>query len=273
MRTPAIILSRSAPAAAHRQRPWHRFLTHSAPALHTAPLRAKTKLPALSLALSMVLPLAASAASRRSPNITPITQPAQHADLTKLQCGNLIYAGNKSSVCFADRFLADVARETCLSVGRSFSAVRLDSPTLFDFPFCVFSGEESFALTQKERENLRKYLLHGGFILASPGCSDDKWDRSIRTELKLIFPEYPLGRIPMAHPIFSTVNVLTRLTDTHGKVVLLEGLEVNGRLAMVYSKEGLNDVAHAKGCCCCGGNEIRDPARVNVNVFTYALLY
>jgi hypothetical protein len=37
--------------------------------------------------------------------------------------------------------------------------------------------------------------------------------------------------------------------------------------------EGLNDVAHAKGCCCCGGNELRNPARVNVNVFTYAVLY
>jgi hypothetical protein len=216
---------------------------------------------------------AANAASRRSSDIAPITQPASATDLTKLQCGNLIYGGNKSSVCFADRFLADVARETCLSVGRSFCPVRLDSPTLFDYPFCVFSGEESFALTQRERENFRKYLMNGGFILASPGCSDEKWDQAVRTEIKLSFPEYALNRIPMTHPIFSTVNQLPRLTDKHGKVVLLEGLEINGRLVMVYSKEGLNDVAHAKGCCCCGGNEIRDPARVNVNVFTYALLY
>ena len=27
------------------------------------------------------------------------------------------------------------------------------------------------------------------------------------------------------------------------------------------------------GCCCCGGNEIQDPAKINVNVFTYAVLY
>jgi spermidine/putrescine-binding protein len=46
-----------------------------------------------------------------------------------------------------------------------------------------------------------------------------------------------------------------------------------GTEAMVYSKEGLNDVAHAEGCCCCGGNEIASPERVNVNVFTYAVLY
>jgi hypothetical protein len=48
---------------------------------------------------------------------------------------------------------------------------------------------------------------------------------------------------------------------------------INGRLVLVYSKDGLNDVHNAEGCCCCGGNEVQDPAKVNVNVFTYAVLY
>ena len=59
----------------------------------------------------------------------------------------------------------------------------------------------------------------------------------------------------MSHAIFSLVNAIPRLTDKHGKGAVLEGLEINGRLVMVYSKEGLNDVANAKGCCCCGGNK------------------
>lgn len=201
----------------------------------------------------------------------PGAQPA--ADLPELQCGNLVYAGNKSSVCFAENFLSDLVRETHLNVAKKFLSLRLDSDALFDSPFCVFSGEESFTLTQKERDNLRKYLFNGGFILSSPGCSDEKWDKSVRKEIKLAFPEYELVKIPMTHPVFSVVNQLSKLVDKSGKAVLLEGLEINGRLAMIYSKEGLNDVAHAKGCCCCGGNEIRDPARVNVNIFTYALLY
>jgi hypothetical protein len=198
---------------------------------------------------------------------------ASAPDLIRLQCGNLIYAGNKSSVCFADKFLSDVARDTSLHVAKNFAPVKLDSDGLFDFPFCVFSGEDSFTLTQKERENLRKYLLHGGFILASPGCSDSKWNKSFRNEIKLCFPEYSLTKIPMSHPVFSVVNQLPRLVDKGGKVALLEGLEINGRLVMIYSQEGLNDVANAKGCCCCGGNEIRDSAKVNVNIFTYSLLY
>jgi hypothetical protein len=198
---------------------------------------------------------------------------ASRQDLTLLQCGNLIYAGNKSSVCFADRFLQDVALQTNLKVNPKFCPVRLETDTLFDYPFCVLSGNEPFAFSDKERRQLRKYLRNGGFLLASPGCSDETWDKSFRQEIKICFPELSLQQIPMTHPIFSLVNPISRLTDKHGKTVALEGLEIDGRLVLVYSKEGLNDVANASGCCCCGGNEIHDPARVNVNVFTYAVVY
>ena len=195
------------------------------------------------------------------------------SDLTLLQCGNLTYAGNKSSVCFADHFLTDVSTQTNLRVNKKFCPVRLDSDALFDYPFCVMSGNESFSLTQKERQQLRKYLTQGGFLLVSPGCSDQKWDKSFRQEIEVCFPEYPLQKIPMTHPIFSIVNPIPRLVEKHGNPVSLEGLDINGRLVLVYSKEGLNDVEYANGCCCCGGDEIQDPARVNVNVFTYAVLY
>jgi hypothetical protein len=206
------------------------------------------------------------------PAATPAAAPG-HSDLTLLQCGNLIYAGNQSSVCFADNFLSDVAKQTNLRVNRKFCPVRLDSEALFDYPFCAMSGNETFSLPTKEREQLRKYLTQGGFLLVSPGCSDEKWDKSFRQEIKVCFPDHPLQKIPMTHPIFSVVNAIPRLTEKHGKTVFLEGVEINGRLALVYSPDGLNDVEHASGCCCCGGNEIQDPARVNVNVFAYAVLY
>ena len=203
----------------------------------------------------------------------PDPRPPAKSDLSLLQCGNLIYAGNKSSVCFADRFLTDVSTQTTLKVNTRFCPVRLDAEALFDYPFCVMSGNDDFKFAEAERTQLRKYLTQGGFLLVSPGCSDEKWDKCFRAELKVCFPQYTLKAIPMTHPIFSTVNQIPRLTDKNGKPVMLEGLEINGRLVLVYSKEGLNDVANAKGCCCCGGNEIRDPAKVNVNVFAYAVLY
>jgi hypothetical protein len=227
------------------------------------------------LSATILLSCLLSPAARSAISSGKISTPAApvRSDLTLLQCGNLIYSGTKSSVCFADRFLTEVAQQTNLRVNKQFCPVRLDSEALFDYPFCVMSGNENFTLTEKDRAQLRTFLSQGGFLLVSPGCSDEKWDKSFRQEIKVCFPNLALKQIPMTHPVFSVVNQIPRLTDKNGKPLMLEGLEINGRLVMVYSKDGLNDVAHAQGCCCCGGNEVKNPELVNVNVFTYAVLY
>ena len=227
------------------------------------------------LLLSSVGPAATSPERKQQELEAAIAKAADapNADLTRIQCGNLVYAGGKSSVCFADKFLSDVKSKTNLNVGTNFVPVRLDSDTVFDFPFCVWSGEGNFTLTTKDRENLRKYLLNGGFILSSPGCSDASWDGALRKELKLMFPDNNLVKLPMNHPVFNVVHRIERLTNKSGGSAYVEGMEVNGRLVMIYSKEGLNDVSNAKGCCCCGGGMIMESVTVNVNAFTYALLY
>lgn len=215
-------------------------------------------------------PAVRAKANEPQPVPTPSTKPLEPGVIA---VGNFIYSGNRSSVCFADKFLADAAEATTLPVEKGFRSVRLDADAVFDTPFCVFSGEEAFTLSDRERANLRRYLLNGGFILASPSCSNADWDKSLRKELALALPAQRLVTIPMTHPIFSIVHPIDTLKCKNDNTALLEGLEVNGRLVMIYSKEGLNDVHNAKGCCCCGGNEILKSALMNVNILAYALLY
>ncbi|MFT4901226.1 MAG: hypothetical protein ACI81V_000495 [Lentimonas sp.] len=216
----------------------------------------------------------AFALSLLSLGATTVWANATPEELGKLQAGNLIYGSEKkTSVCFADRFIAMVGQQTNLIVGNKFFPVELGSPQLFDLPFCIFSGEGSFSLSEAERTNLRAYLSSGGFILASPSCSNKDWERSFRNELELCLPEHTLGKIPMTHPIFSMIHKIERLQDKKGKPVTLLGLTINGRLVLVHSPEGLNDVSNAEGCCCCGGNEIKHPEKVNINIFTYAAVY
>jgi hypothetical protein len=81
-----------------------------------------------------------------------------------------------------------------------------------------------------------------------------------------------LQQIAMTHELFATVHIIKSL-DVKGRTTLLQGIFVNGRLALVYSPEGLNDARNAKGCCCCGGAEIQEARLVNVNAIAYALLY
>lgn len=197
------------------------------------------------------------------------------SDRTEVAVGNLVYAGTKSSKCFSSKFLQVAERETNIVSARKFETVKLSKDELFNFPFSVMTGEGVFALREEERVNLRAYLNRGGFILASAGCSSQEWDQSFRKEMKKVFPNVEFKKIPMDHNIFKTVFDIPKikLKKDRGDAAL-EGLEIDGRIVLVYSKEGLNDTPNAGGgCCCCGGNEVKNSQEINVNVFTYALTH
>ena len=190
-----------------------------------------------------------------------------------VQVANLVYAGVKSSHCFSDHFLVQAEKESANSTSRRFHAVKLGSDELFGFPLVIMTGEGSFQLLDKERENLKRFVERGGFLLASAGCSSQEWDRSFRREMAKVFPENPIQSLGMDHPVFHTVYEIKDLQAKHGKPRPLEGVSFGDRLGVLYSQDGLNDTAHAQGCCCCGGNEITDSALINVNILAYALLY
>lgn len=190
-----------------------------------------------------------------------------------IQCGNLIYAGNKTSRCFSARFLQRLSLETNIETDGKFTPVRLAGKELYHYPFCVMTGEGGFKLTEPERVNLRNYLTRGGFLLASAGCSDQSWAAAFRREIKSVFPKEELKTLPASHPVFRTVYEITSVQTAHGRKTTLEGLHLNGRLVVVFSQDGLNDTEHAKDCCCCGGDEVLNCEFINVNAVAYALLH
>ena len=193
-----------------------------------------------------------------------------------VKCANLIYGFSKSSVCYSDEFLAQIQKEANVRTNRRFFPVKLESQELYEYPFAVMTGEGSFSLTAPQRANLRNYLGRGGFLVASPGCSSAEWDASFRAEVRAIFPEIELKTLPMSHPIFNTVYEIKQLKTSHGGggQSYLQGLEIDGKIVLVYSHDGLNDTANAgPGCCCCGGNEIINAQQVNVNLLAYALTH
>ena len=196
----------------------------------------------------------------------------------KLKCANLVYAVSKSSVCFSDQFLATVSRETNCQPERRFTPVKLAEEDVFRFPFAIMTGEGAFGLTERERHVLKSYLMRGGFLLASAGCSSAPWDQSFRQEIRRIFPDKKLTKIGMDHPIFHTVFDVQSVMLKKRGTTRLEGLEIEGKIVLIYSPEGLNDTGNAgqdggRKCCCCGGNEIKNSQEINVNIFTYALTH
>jgi hypothetical protein len=187
-----------------------------------------------------------------------------------VRCANLVYADGQSSKCFADHFLRVVSESTHIRTSGVFETVEMGEMNLFDYPFAVMTGEGRFVLTESQRANLRSYLNFGGFVVASAGCSCPRWGQSFRQEIAAVFPEVEMREIPPSHPLFSTVYPIEKLPSR----VSLQGLEIDGRIVLVFSPDGLNDTKEAVGrCCCCGGSEIKNARQINVNLLVYALTH
>ncbi len=104
------------------------------------------------------------------------------------------------------------------------------------------SGDGSFELTPAQRDNLKHYIQSGGFLVASAGCGSEAWAASLRTEIAAIFPNFKLKPLAMDHPVFHTVYDIHMLgTNLGGIAAPLEGLEMDGKIVMVLSPDGLND--------------------------------
>jgi hypothetical protein len=204
-----------------------------------------------------------------------VTPPAAPAKPGAVRCANLIYGDNKSSVCFSSEFMSQIMRDSHIQTDPRLAAIRMESAEIYQFPFAVMTGEGEFTLTQPQREALRNYLSNGGFLVASAGCSSGPWSSSFLSEIAIVFPELKLTKLAQSHPIFHTVYDVDRLDckKSSGQAHL-EGLEIDGKIVLIFSRDGLNDTAKAGGqCCCCGGNEIANSRQVNVNLLAYALTH
>ncbi|MDX2115124.1 MAG: DUF4159 domain-containing protein [Planctomycetota bacterium] len=183
----------------------------------------------------------------------------------------------RRAICFSTGFLELLARETTIAVEPAFTEVALGSPALRDHPFAVLSGEGAFELSDHEVAALRSYVEGGGFLLASAGCSDDAWAASMERALERAFPRERLVELTLEHPLFHTLFDITELASRRRQPVRILGLETEGRLAVIYSPQGLNDTRDTRTpapgeCCCCGGDEITAAKYINASALAYALL-
>ena len=106
-----------------------------------------------------------------------------------VRVANLVYAGTKGSKCFSDHFLTQAEQDSTITTSRRLHVVKLADDEVFEYPMVIMTGEGSFELLDGERQNLRRFVERGGFLLASAGCSSPDWDRSFRSEMARIFPK------------------------------------------------------------------------------------
>ncbi len=159
--------------------------------------------------------------------------------------------------------------------------IALDSKLLFDTPFVYITGHNDFKFTDAERGSLRRYLARGGILFAEACCGRPSFDAAFRREIRQVLTGSKLARLPAEHMIFRFPNTIKEVTPrpplarelkATGKIAPhLEGISLNGNLAVIYSPHGLSCGWELAQCPYCHGIDSNDSLALGVNILSFVL--
>ncbi|MEI7500231.1 MAG: DUF4159 domain-containing protein [Bacteroidota bacterium] len=124
------------------------------------------------------------------------------------------------------------------NINEDIATVEAGSAGIMNYPFIHMTGHGNIVFSDQELQNLRKYLIAGGFLHIDDNYGMDKF---IRPQLKKIFPELELLELPFKHPIYHQKydfpNGLPKIHEHDNKAPQGFGLIYEGRLVVFYSYE------------------------------------
>jgi hypothetical protein len=200
-----------------------------------------------------------------------------------IEIPKLIHAGGANEAKNALRHLMIEGQSHGLRVKLDYKLIAPQWDQLVDHPFIFMHGTDSFEFTPQQREDLRKYLEAGGFIMADSICSSAAFSISFRREIEKIYGA--LQPIPAGHEIWggeygqAIDKVSLRIRDSNvpggfrSDLVKpeLEGLEINGKLAVIFSPYDLSCALESRSTSQCEGYTHEDAIQIGVKVIVYTL--
>lgn len=150
--------------------------------------------------------------------------------------------------------------------------VAVGSPEIFQYPLVHMTGHGNVVFSEAEAENLRTYLLGGGFLHI-----DDNYGMApyLLKELPKIFPDMELVELGADHPVFKEPypfpEGLPKIHEHDGKRPQALGYFSEGRLMLLFTFEsdlgdGWEDPAVHND-----PEEVREKAlRMGANILYYA---
>ncbi len=152
--------------------------------------------------------------------------------------------------------------------------VEAGSAEIFNYPFVYLTGHGNIVFSDAEVQNLRKYLIGGGFLHIDDNYGLDKF---IRPQMKRVFPELDFVELPVNHPIynqkFKFPAGLPKIHEHDGKRPQGFALIYKGRLVCYYTFESdLGNGWENAGTYPGDSAETRQRAlRMGANLIQYAL--
>lgn len=128
-------------------------------------------------------------------------------------------------------------------------AVRIKDPKMAGYPLLYMTGHREFTWNSEERARLQAYLKAGGLLFADSCCGRMAFDSAFRREIAKVLPDAKLQPIPLDHPIYRChyeirqVEYTPRVREDFGAMdtPALEGITIEGRLAVIYSRFDLGN--------------------------------
>ena len=152
------------------------------------------------------------------------------------------------------------------------AVVKPSESSLFEYPFIFMTGHGNVSFNDKEAENLREYLVRGGFLYVD---DDYGMDKSFRSEIKKVFPEKELVELPANHQIFycffSFPKGLPKIHKHDEKRPQTFALfDENGRMMLLYTYE--SNISDGWSNVHDDPKEIREQAfKFGANLFYYVI--
>ncbi|TCK69157.1 uncharacterized protein DUF4159 [Winogradskyella wandonensis] len=124
------------------------------------------------------------------------------------------------------------------NITETVETVEVGSTDIFQYPFLHMTGHGNVFFNDNDAENLRNYLLSGGFLHIDDNYGMEPY---ITKELKKVFPNKELIEIPKTHPIFNAEynfpNGLPKIHEHDGKAPKALGIFHEGRLLLLFTFE------------------------------------
>ncbi len=119
-----------------------------------------------------------------------------------------------------------------------YATVEVGSVELFDYPFIHMTGHGNVVFSDADAENMRMYLMSGGFLHIDDNYGMDPF---VRVAMKKVFPELEFLELPFNHPIyhkkFNFDNGVPKIHKHDDKPARGYGLVWEGRVVCFYSYE------------------------------------
>lgn len=262
---------------------------------HSMPKRNPQLIARVERGMQIAINVAAYATGREPPkSLDAPRKQASEAQLDEIQRGllqvaQLKHTGQWDAAPHALRRLLLALNETVGVAATTKPGELLPSdPSLYQYRLLYMHGRTRFSFAPEEREAIKLHLSRGGMLFADACCGAKPFDKSFRELAAQLYPDAPMKLVDIKHELFTEaigfdLKKVRRRTNEGGGLNVplsatvkdveptIEGVEVDGRYVILYSKYDLSCALERQSALSCEGYLSEDATKIATNIVLYSL--